>query len=221
LLPHPPRSFVAAVAGLSSMDMQSGIVPLRSSPSALWNFPCCLSSSRRTVGKKPFLKARRMITVAHRVNRLHQWLFGNFHFAVSVCLDGLPFSVQLVVLGLYIRQQIEQIKLRQLGGLPGVVCPVAGTGPPRRSGWRLPTGAPDCSRRFARISLGRRATCQTERSYIKAESLAKRQVLLTETALRFSGSGDFRTVKLRTMLDTTKKALLDEFHIIASREKQI
>ena len=131
MLPHPPRSFVAAVAGLSSMDMQSGIVPLRSSPSALWHFPCCLSSSRRTVGKKPFLKARRMITVAHRVNRLHQWLFGNFHFAVSVCLDGLPFSVQLVVLGLYIRQQIEQIKLRQLGGLPGAVCPVAGAGPPR------------------------------------------------------------------------------------------
>ena len=114
------------------MDMQSGIVPLRSSPSALWHFPCRLSSSRRTVGKKPFLKARRMITVAHRVNRLHQWLFGNFHFAVSVCLDGLPFSVQLVVLGLYIRQQIEQIKLRQLGGLPGAVCTVAGAAPPKK-----------------------------------------------------------------------------------------
>jgi hypothetical protein len=182
LPPHPPRSFVAAVAGLSSMDTQSGIVPLRSSPSALRHFPCCLSSSRRTVGNKPFFKARQMITVGHRVNRLHQWLFGNFHFAASVCLDGLLFSVQLVVLRLYIRQQIEQIKLRQLGERTGRCLPGCGSGAHRRSGWWFPTRAPDCRRRFARISLGRRATCQSGRSYIKAESLAKRQVLLTEAA---------------------------------------
>jgi len=54
----PTRLLAAASVGRSLMDMQSGIVPLRSSPSALQDFPCWLSFSRRTVGNKPFFKTR-------------------------------------------------------------------------------------------------------------------------------------------------------------------
>jgi hypothetical protein len=43
------------------------------------------------------------IVLAHPETLLCQWLSDSFHFTALVCLDGLPFSVQLVALRLYIR----------------------------------------------------------------------------------------------------------------------
>jgi hypothetical protein len=40
------------------------------------------------------------IVIAYRVNLLCQWLSDYFHFTALVCLDGLPFSLQLVALRL-------------------------------------------------------------------------------------------------------------------------
>ena len=47
------------------------------------------------------------IVLAHPVTLLCQWLSDSFHFTVLVCLDGLPFSVQLVARRLYIRHLKE------------------------------------------------------------------------------------------------------------------